>query len=992
MTLNENRIIDGAKTAFIDKNISSDAGLKPKLIHNNNGEKVLNYIKEELSSCDEFFISVSFIRESGIQQIIQDLDDLSERGIQGRILTTDYMYITQPKSLKTLMEYPNIEVRMYRVKDKGFHTKGYFFKKENNYKAIVGSSNISGDALTKSEEWNIGFSSLNDGEIIRDIINKFNELWDESSIMEDIFREYENNYDDYKNNYQKLINYNKSKYEEEVSINPNTMQEEFLENLKEFKEEGEDRALLVSATGTGKTYAAAFSVNEFKPNRLLFIAHREQLLKQAINSFKKILTDAEDEEFSLIAGNQEKDFSKKYLFATVQTLSKDEYLYDELKIDDFDYIIIDEVHRAGSYSYKKIFDYFKPKFWLGMTASPERTDEINIFELFNFKVAQNIRLQKAMELDLLCPFHYYGISDFTVAGKLIDDHTQFNDLVTDDRVNYLIEKSEHFGYSGENRKCLVFCRSTDEAIQLARKFDGMEINGRKIKAKALSSRNSQETREKAIKSLISDEEGTLEFIFTVDIFNEGVDIPEVNQIILIRPTKSPIIFIQQLGRGLRKSKNKDYVVIIDFIGNYRNNFFIPIALSGDKTYNNENLRKYLIQGSKFLPGESTINFDSVSKERIFKAITSNFSNLPLVLYPAYNSLKKRLGKIPSLNDFYEEGELDPSLILNHQDIDCYHSFLVKADEEYKSKNILNEDEIKYLKFITDIFSNGKRPHELLIIKLLIENKFFTINILEEHLKNFDIENDLVSIESSFNIFNLNFFKKSRREKYDGVKFFEFDYNMAEDPQSNDYYFEFNLKNRRHEEFKISAEFNTFLEDPLFFKHINDLITYSLKKYENTYKTNDIFKLYEKYSRKDACRLLNWPQDDSSTMYGYRVKHDTCPIFVTYEKQDDISDSTKYPDKFLSNDTFSWLTRNKVSLRGKEVKGILDEKTDIRLFVKKSDFEDGDFYYMGKCRPIGDPTQKTIDDDEGNPLKVVKFEFNINPPVENYLYDYILNDK
>ncbi len=878
MTLDEDRIMDGARTAFIDKNISSDADLKPKLIHNDNGEKVLNYLKEELSSCDEFFISVSFIRDSGIKQIIQDLDNLSERCVKGRILTTDYLYFTQPEALKTLMEYPNIEVRMYKVKDKGFHTKGYFFKKDNNYRAIVGSLNISGDALTRSEEWNIGFSSLNDGEIIKDIINKFDDLWEISSKIEDIIEEYTKDYDKYKKSYQKLIYSNKSKHDNEDPINPNTMQKEFLENLKDFKEDGEDKALLVSATGTGKTYAAAFSVDEFKPNKLLFIAHREQLLKQAIKSFKKILTDVDEGEFGLISANGE-DYDKNYLFATIQKLSKNEILYEKFKEDDFDYIIIDEVHRAGSYSYKKILDYFKPKFWLGMTASPERTDDINIFELFNYKVAQNISLQQALELDLLCPFHYYGISDFTVDGKLIDDYSKVNDLASEDRVNYLIEKSEHFGYSGENRKCLVFCRSTDEAIKLAHEF-----NGREIKAKSLSSRNSQKTREKAIKSLISDEEGTLEYIFTVDIFNEGVDIPEVNQIILIRPTKSPIIFTQQLGRGLRKSKNKEYVVIIDFIGNFRKNFFISIALSGDKTYNNENLRKYLIQGSKLLPGESTINFDKVSEKRIFKAITKNFSDLYLVLYPAYNSLKKRLDKIPTLNDFYDEGDLDPSLILNHKDIDCYHCFLKKADKkDYKGH--LNDEEIKYLKFITDIFSNGKRPHELLIIKLLIENKFFTINMLEEHLKSFDIENDLVSIESSFNIFNLNFFKQFAKEKYDGVKFFEFDYNSTEDnSQENDYDFKgYALKNRKDEEFKISEKFNIFLEDPLFLKHINDLIMYSLKKYEDTYKTNDKFKLYEKYTRKDVCRLLNWPKDESSTIYGYSVKHNTCPIFVTYEK-------------------------------------------------------------------------------------------------------------
>ena len=381
-------ILDGARTAFIDENFESSNYLKPKLILNSIGNKVLNSIKEELNNCDEFYISVAFITMSGLTPLLQDFLELEAKGIKGKIITTDYLNFTEPEALRKLNSYSNIEIKLYLQDNEGFHTKGYIFRKDNVYKSIIGSSNLTLNALTVNKEWNIGFSSLNEGEMVTDLLDEFNHLWEKSSNIEDVIREYESVYNhakqftDFKKEYLKL------KEENSADLVPNIMQEKFLYNLRELLKKDEDRALLVSATGTGKTYASAFAVHEFKPKRFLFLVHREQIAKQAIKSYKRIFK-GEEHKFGLLSGNS-KDYHADYLFSTVQTMSKEE-VYTKFGKDHFDYIIIDEVHKAGAISYLKLIEYFKPKFYLGMSGSPDRSDDFNIYELFDYNIPLDIR-------------------------------------------------------------------------------------------------------------------------------------------------------------------------------------------------------------------------------------------------------------------------------------------------------------------------------------------------------------------------------------------------------------------------------------------------------------------------------------------------------------------------------------------------------------------------------------------------------------------------
>ena len=414
--MNPENILKGAETAFIDQHLNSSDDYRPKLLYNNKNNKVINSIRDELRNCDEFIISSAFITMGGITPLLEEFRYLENNEIKGKILTTDYLNFTEPKALRKLDQFANIEVKLYSQENEGFHTKGYIFKKDNVYRGIVGSSNLTMNALTVNKEWNVEFTSLAEGEMLTELIHEFNALWSDADNLNEVLPKYEKIYDDNRK-FTDIRKITEKIKDSNVTLTPNYMQEEFLENIRTLIKQGEDKAILVSATGTGKTYASAFAVKDFKPERFLFLVHREQTAKQSINAYKHVFK--EHESFGLLTGNR-KDYDSPYLFSTIQTMSKDD-VYTRFDPNHFDYIIVDEVHKAGALSYLKVLDYFKPKFLLGMTASPERTDGFNIYDLFDNNIAHEIRLQEALEEDLLCPFHYFGITDVEFDNGEIDD-------------------------------------------------------------------------------------------------------------------------------------------------------------------------------------------------------------------------------------------------------------------------------------------------------------------------------------------------------------------------------------------------------------------------------------------------------------------------------------------------------------------------------------------------------------------------------------------
>ena len=333
-----------------------------------------------------------------------------------------------------------------------------------------------------------------------------------------------------------------------------------------------------------------------------------------------------------------------------------------------------------------------------MTATPERTDIFNIFELFDYNIAYKIRLQEALEEDLLCPFHYFGVTDYEKDGVIIEETTNFENLVAEERVKFIIEKIQYYGVSRHKIRGLVFCSRKEEAKKLSEIF-----NNRGFYTDFLSGEDSISKREEVVERL---ENGELDYIFTVDIFNEGIDIPSVNQIIMLRNTQSSIIFIQQLGRGLRKHGSKDYVTIIDFIGNYKNNYMIPMALSGDMSYNKDSLRKGTFDTS-YITGISSINFEAIAKERIYKAIDDVKLDSMKSIKDAYAKLKIRLNRVPMLVDFLEQKSIDPYLIVSGKvsNIKTYYDFLLKNDDAIGK---ISELENKYLMIISREFLTGVR--------------------------------------------------------------------------------------------------------------------------------------------------------------------------------------------------------------------------------------------------------------------------------------------
>lgn len=561
---------------FIDKDISHKGNYTPKLLVNNKNEKVLSTIIDELQKCETFYFSVAFITESGLASLKAQLLDLSNKGVKGKILTSNYLGFNSPKMYGELLKLKNVEVRLTDIA--GFHAKGYIFEHKDYSSMVIGSSNLTSNALKVNYEHNVLLSTMKNGDLVDSVKNEFDLLWQKSTpLTEQWINSYKESFE-YRS-LEKLAEVEQTqmlladKVKKSVEIVPNLMQAEALRSLKAIRDKTKDKALIISATGTGKTILCALDVREVNPNKFLFIVHNEGILNRAKEEFKKVLPIKNDSDFGLLTGKH-RDVDAKYLFATIQTLSRDDN-FKQFDENEFDYIVFDEAHRSAASTYQRVFNYFKPKFMLGMTATPERSDELSIFELFDYNIAYEIRLQAALESDILCPFHYFGVTDYVHQGIKEDDVTKLRYLTSDERVNYIIQKTDYYGYSGEILQGLIFVSSKKEAYDLADK-----LSSKGIKSVALTGDDSVNYRQIVIEKL---KEGKINYIITVDLFNEGIDIPEVNQVVMLRPTESSIIFIQQLGRGLRKSSNKEYVTVIDFIGNYKTNYLIPIALSGDQS-------------------------------------------------------------------------------------------------------------------------------------------------------------------------------------------------------------------------------------------------------------------------------------------------------------------------------------------------------------------------------------------------------------------------
>lgn len=537
-------------------------------------------LKMSILHAKQIDIIVSFLMESGVKLLLKDLRSALDRGVKVRLLTGNYLGITQPSALYMIKRelQDRVDLRFYNEKDRSFHPKAYIFHKEKESEIFIGSSNISRSALTSGIEWNYRFSSRTDKTNFQLFYETFEDLFYHHSIVinDDELKRYSKNWR------KPAVAKDLEKYDAseemaddtkvEMLFQPRGAQIEALYALEASRADGANRALIQAATGVGKTYLAAFDSAKYE--RVLFVAHREEILQQAAISFANV-RGSKDYGFFY---NKQKDTDKSVIFASVASLGKESYLNEAYFAPDyFDYIVIDEFHHAVTDHYRRIIDYFKPKFLLGLTATPERMDGRNIYEICDYNVPYEISLKEAVNKGILVPFHYYGVYDETdYSGfRVVKGHYEEKDLnkayVGNEKRYDLIYKYYKKYHSS---RALGFCCSRIHAEDMAREF-----STRGIPSVAVYSSEQGafcEERKKAVEQL---KKGEIKVIFSVDMFNEGVDIPSVDMVMFLRPTESAVVFLQQLGRGLRKSRGKEFLNVIDFIGNYEKANLAPYLLS-----------------------------------------------------------------------------------------------------------------------------------------------------------------------------------------------------------------------------------------------------------------------------------------------------------------------------------------------------------------------------------------------------------------------------
>ena len=615
------------------------------------GQDKRMYLYYQLLNClkraDSVDIVVSFLMESGVRMLLGELDNALKRGAKIRILTGNYLGITQPSALYLIKHKlgEQVDLRFYNEKNRSFHPKSYMFHYKDYSTIYIGSSNISKSALTSGIEWNYRFSSKTDSHNYEKFYNTFLDLFEHHSIVidDDELKRYSKNW------HRPAVSKDLDRYDlqdDETTNNlalfePRGAQIEALCALENTRAEGAGRALVQAATGVGKTYLAAFDSKDYE--RVLFVAHREEILKQAAQSFKNV-RNSDDYGFF---DRESKCTDKSMIFASVATLGRSEYLNNKYFASDyFNYIVIDEFHHAVNDQYQRIVNYFKPQFLLGLTATPERMDGRNIYEICDYNVPYEISLKEAINKGMLVPFHYYGIFDDTDYSKLHIvrgryDEKELNETYIGNVHRYELIYKYYCKYG--SRQALGFCCSKEHAREMAREF-----SSRGIPSVAVFSDASGEYTEKRNVAIQKLKNGEIRAIFSVDMFNEGVDITSVDMVMFLRPTESPIVFLQQLGRGLRKCRGKEFLTVLDFIGNYEKAGRVRFLLEGKSDMYREGC--HLSDTLRF-PDDCMVDFD-LKLIDLFAEMDRKHLKLKDQVINEYFKVKDLLGKRPTRLDLF----------------------------------------------------------------------------------------------------------------------------------------------------------------------------------------------------------------------------------------------------------------------------------------------------------------------------------------------------
>lgn len=845
----------------------------------------LNKIKSNLKKCKSFSFSVSFIKKAGLVLLEREIEEALDRGAKGRIITSTYQNFTDIGSLEQFYawqkEYDNFECHLdYECfGDNGFHTKGYLFEYDDSIEFIVGSSNITRFALLKNFEWNVSLISKDNLDSYNDALIEFELIWDKTLVLDTKLIE----------KYRLQLDYAIEKWDMDyvnaidAKINPNLMQRKALRELRRYRDTGVKKALIISATGSGKTYLAAFDARNFGAKRLLYIVHRESILKDAKESFAKVF--GAERTYGFYTGN-ENSLEADFIFATSNMLGRH---LDSFKKDEFDYIIYDEVHHVVAETGKKIFEYFEPEFILGLTATPERMDNQDIFTLFDQNVPFELRLRDAINNDLVVPFHYYGIRDQLVDYSSKDKMTIAKNIAEQNNIEFIKRQIEKYRKPGEKLKCIAFCTNIQSCRLMAE-----ELYEEGYHTISLTGINDTGVRIKAFKDL-QDDNNLLEIICTVDILNEGVDIPQVNMVLFLRPTESQTIFIQQLGRGLRKYPGKDYVTVLDFIGNnYDRAVQIAMALGtlGKTTYMEKAYLKEMIRTnfeSLDIP-EVKIEIDDLSKEEIINFIDKTNFNSRVFLEKDYKNFKSYInnGSYPTHMDFLNS-DVSPDLIriikstFSGSKNKSYYNFLKKIDED--TIPMFDDKQIAFINNMEDLLPLA-RLDEYLIIEQAIKEHTIDLKRIEginEHITDKTLENAYNNLKSLGLVANN-----------------EIDLTNIEDGEFKDY--------------------------------LLDTLNYGIVRYNREFgEYTGLFKLYRNYYKEQASRIM---LKNGILQKGTYYEDDIAYIFAGIKKGEE--GRLNYKDKFINNKIFQWESIANVSESEKEH---LRNSKKVHLFIRKMESED-----------------------------------------------------
>lgn len=900
----------------------------------------LDKIKDNLRHCKSFDFSVSFIKKAGLVLLFKDIEAAVERGCKGRIITSTYQNFTDIESLKSFyalmgrcsnfqchLDYESFHGTDYSTL--GYHSKGYLFEFDDHRELVIGSSNITRYALLKNIEWDVSVKDYFVNGAYDDALKEFEEKWSATELLnaELIVK------------YAQRLSYAIERWDMDYDlsaskIKPNYMQKKALKELNRYRAIGVNRALTIASAGSGKTYLAAFDALNFNPKRLLYIVYEGSILRKSLETFQEVF--GKNVSYGIYSGTS-KESDADFVFATNITMCKTLELFSK---NEFDYIIIDECHHATAETYKKIIGYFEPEFLLGLTATPERLDNQDVFELFDHNVPYELRLRDAIANDLVVPFKYFGIRDKLVDYGLTgnEERRMIAQIAKEDHCDFIAEQIEKHRPQGK-LKALAFCRNVTHARMMC------EALGERYHTAYLTGRNDIGERVRSYNDLQNDGHN-LEILFTVDILNEGVDIPGVNMVLFLRPTESTTIFIQQLGRGLRKYTNKEYVTVLDFIGNsYKRSVQIAFALGSlsENFVMEKRLLASLVKDDFTALGLADygveIHIDDLSKEEILEYIDKENFNALKYLKQDYFNFKKYIGSefYPRHVD-YINNDCAPDLIRfmsikTRGKKNCsYYNFLRGIGEE--NLPVFTEKQIDFINYLSGLLPLV-RVHEYQIVKLLIDGPK-TYREIEMYLT--ETVQGFVPAELEHALTYLQFVEKD----------------------------------------KDILRLSVPMDDQLL-EYVQDLIEYGLIRYVIDNGNETGFKLWLNY-RMDQVQL-KLLKNPGNIMVGTYYYDDYVVIFASLKKDLEEADKLNYKDKFLQPDLFQWESMTNLPQSHLEK---LMKSTFAHVFIRKMTTENGlvlPFTYVGKGK-MSNP--RKTDGDNGTYL----FDIHMENELPEYLqYDF-----